>query len=166
MGIFSFLKNAGSKLFTKEDKAAPKTTESTTSKVTDETLNRQRAALLKMAIEGLGLKVSGLNIDLQGDTAIVSGEVASQAVREKVILAVGNVEGVAAVDDRLRVNAPEPEAEAQFYEVKKGDSLSKIAKQFYGNAMKYPAIFEANKPMLKDPELIYPGQVLRIPPLD
>lgn len=163
MGIFSFLKNAGAKLFSKEEKAAPKTTESTPA-ATEESMNRQRAALLKMSVEGLGLPVKGLNVELQGDTVIVSGEVDSQANREKVILALGNVEGIAAVDDRLTVATPAPEA--QFYEVKKGDSLSKIAKQFYGNAMKYPVIFEANKPMLKDPDLIYPGQMLRIPPLD
>ena len=52
------------------------------------------------------------------------------------------------------------------YEVKSGDTLSKIAREFYGDAMKYPAIFEANKPLLSDPDKIYPGQVLRIPPLD
>ena len=44
-----------------------------------------------------------------------------------------------------------------------GDTLSKIAKEMYGDANKYPVIFEANKPMLKDPDKIYPGQVLRIP---
>ena len=164
MGLFSFLKIAGAKLFSKEEAAAPKTTE-TTSKAAGDALARQKAALLKSAVEGLGLNVKGLQVELQEDTVIVHGEVASQAEREKVILALGNVTGIAAVDDRLAVSAPEPEPEAQFYEVKKGDSLSKIAKQFYGNAMKYPVIFEANKPMLKDPDLIYPGQVLRIPPL-
>ena len=49
------------------------------------------------------------------------------------------------------------------YTVEKGDTLSRIAKEMYGDAGKYPAIFEANKPMLKDPDKIYPGQVLRIP---
>lgn len=159
------MKNAGAKLFSKEEEAAPKTTE-TSSKPDAGILAQKKAALLKTAVEGLGLNVKNLQVSLEGDTAIVSGEVDSQAEREKVILALGNVTGIAAVDDRLTVNAPEPEAEAQFYEVKKGDSLSKIAKQFYGNAMKYPVIFEANKPMLKDPDLIYPGQVLRIPPLE
>ena len=53
--------------------------------------------------------------------------------------------------------------EAQFHTVVSGDSLSKIAKHFYGDPMKYPVIFEANKPMLADPDKIYPGQVLRIP---
>ncbi len=56
------------------------------------------------------------------------------------------------------------EPEAKYYTVVKGDTLSKIAKASYGDAMKYPVIFEANKPMLKDPDKIYPGQVLRIPP--
>jgi nucleoid-associated protein YgaU len=85
------------------------------------------------------------------------------------VLAVGNTEGIAKVDDRMTV-APKamPEvakaAPAQFYTVKAGDSLSKIAKQYYGDAQKYPAIFEANKPLLSDPNKIYPGQVLRIPP--
>jgi len=59
-----------------------------------------------------------------------------------------------------------PEPEAKFYTVVSGDSLSKIAKEYYGNAMKYPVIFEANKPMLSHPDKIYPGQVLRIPPQD
>ena len=83
---------------------------------------------------------------------------------------VGNVKGIARVNDQLRVPPPEPKAppepEGTYYEVKRGDSLSKIAKAQYGDAMKYPVIFEANKPMLKDVDLIYPGQVLRIPPLD
>ena len=165
MGIFSFLKNAGAKLFSKETEAARKTTETTSTAKVD-AFAQQKAALLKTAIQGLGLNVRNLHVDLQDDTAIVSGEVDSQAEREKVILALGNVTGIAAVDDRLTVSAPEPEAEAQFYEVKSGHSLAKIAKKFYGNAMKYPVIFEANKPMLKDPDKIYPGQVLRIPALD
>ena len=79
------------------------------------------------------------------------------------MLLVGNTRGVSRVDDRILVEKPEPEA--QMYTVVSGDSLSKIAKKFYGDAMKYPAIFDANKPMLKDPDKIYPGQVLRIPEL-
>ena len=79
-------------------------------------------------------------------------------------MVVGNTEGIATVDDRMTVEIPEPEA--QFHTVVKGDYLSKIAKKYYGDAMKYPIIFEANKPMLTDPDKIYPGQVLRIPALD
>ena len=93
----------------------------------------------------------------------VEGKVASQEEREKIVLILGNTQGVSQVDDRLEVEAPAPEA--RMYTVESGDSLSKIAKEVYGDAMKYPVIFEANKPMLKDPDKIYPGQVLRIPAL-
>ena len=111
----------------------------------------------------LNIEVSDLNIGLEDDHVRVAGKCTSQADREKVILALGNVEGIASVEDELEVETPEPEA--TFYEVQSGDSLSKIAKAHYGDAMKYMMIFEANQPMLKDPNLIYPGQVLRIPPM-
>jgi nucleoid-associated protein YgaU len=78
-------------------------------------------------------------------------------------LAVGNVEGVKVVDNKLTVD--EPAEEAQYHEVVEGESLSLIAKKYYGDMMKYPVIFEANKPMLKSVDLIYPGQLLRIPAL-
>ncbi len=75
----------------------------------------------------------------------------------------GNIKGVAAVESKLTVAqaAPEP----RFYTVKPGDTLSKIAKQFYNDVNRYQAIFEANKPMLTHPDKIYPGQALRIPEL-
>lgn len=152
MGLFSFLKNAGAKLFTKKEKADP-------AEVRAENIDN-----MKKAIADLGFEVRDLYLDLKDDTVIVFGEVDTQEIKEKVILTVGNVEGIATVDDRMTVQKEEPEA--TFYEVKKGDSLSKIAKAHYGDAMKYPVIFEANKPMLKDPNLIYPGQMLRIPPLE
>ncbi len=110
-----------------------------------------------------GLKVEDLSITFQDSVATVSGQVENQVEREKVILVVGNTQGVAQVDDRIQVI---PESQATFYTVKSGDTLSAIAKTHYGNAMKYPVIFEANRPMLKDPDRIYPGQVLRIPPLE
>lgn len=152
MGLFSFLKNAGSKILSK--KAEGKQSE----------LNHEKAENLKNLVKGLQLPIKDFSVDVDGDTAVVYGETDSQADREKVILAVGNVEGIASVDDRISVVTPAPEAE--FYTVKSGDSLSKIAKTHYGDSMKYMKIFEANKPMLKDPNLIYPGQVLRIPPED
>ena len=109
------------------------------------------------------LEVEELRIEVQGDVATVWGKVDNQAEREKVVLAVGNVIGIARVDDRMEAKQKAPEA--QMHTVVSGDSLSKIAKKYYGDANKYQAIFEANKPMLKDPDKIYPGQVLRIPPL-
>jgi nucleoid-associated protein YgaU len=150
MGLFSFIKNAGAKVF-----GIGKTTEET---------NIDKAAALVKSIEKYGFGVRDLNIELDGDVAKVWGEVDAQETKEKVVLAIGNTEGVASVDDKMTV--VEQKAEAQFYTVVSGDSLSKIAKQYYGDPMKYPVIFEANKPMLEDVDLIYPGQVLRIPNLD
>ena len=149
MGLFSFIKNAGSKLFNRTKKEE---------EVKEVELTRAQA--LQQEIQNLGLPISNLNVDL-GQAVIVHGVTDTNANREKVILALGNVEGVTAVDDRITVTNPEPEA--VFYEVVKGDSLSKISKAHYGDAMKYNQIFEANKPMLSHPDKIYPGQVLRIP---
>ncbi len=153
MGLFDFVKDAGAKLFgigeTREEKAAQE---------------KVKADALASQVKTFGLAVENLRIEVKEDVATVFGTVSSQADKEKVILLVGNVNGIARVDDRLEVVTPEPPA--VFYTVVRGDTLSKIAKQHYGNAMKYPVIFEANKPMLKDPDKIYPGQVLRIPPLD
>jgi nucleoid-associated protein YgaU len=52
---------------------------------------------------------------------------------------------------------------ARTYKVAPGDSLSKIAKQFYGDANKWKRIFEANRDTIKNPDLIHPGQILKIP---
>lgn len=114
-------------------------------------------------LSDLGLKVEDAKIDFKDGVVEISGKVKTQEEREKVVLALGNVDGVRQVIDSLEVESDD--AEAEFYTVKPGDSLSKIAKSYYGNAMKYTEIFEANKPMLTDPNKIYPGQVLRIPKL-
>ena len=116
-------------------------------------------------IETQGLAVNGLAVafDAPSATVTVSGTVADQATKEKVLLCCGNVTGVEAVNDMLTVDAPEPES--HWHTVVSGDNLSKIAKTYYDNANKYPVIFEANKPMLSNPDKIYPGQLLRIPPL-
>jgi nucleoid-associated protein YgaU len=99
---------------------------------------------------------------VEGETVKLEGKVPDQETLEKIVLTSGNVEGVAEVD----VSGVEVEKAGEasvFHTVQKGDTLSAIARTYLGNAMKYPDIFEANKPMLKDPDLIYPGQVLRIP---
>ena len=162
MGLFSFLKNAGSKILTSEaEKNAKAAAEAKEAADTAAAAKARRESLLESIVKSSGIEVQDLDIDLTGETVTVYGQTESQAEREKVILVLGNVEGVSAVDDRISVVTPEPEAE--FYTVKSGDSLSKIAKAAYGDAMKYKDIFEANKPMLDDPNKIYPGQVLRIP---
>lgn len=140
MGLWNFVKSAGKKLTGRAEAAeAP-----------------DRDALMA-EIEALGLEAAGMDIDVEGDKVRVKGKAASQEAREKIILAVGNVNGVAAVEDDDDGDEP------VFHTVKKGDTLSAIAKKTLGNANRYPDIFEANKPMLTHPDKIYPGQVLRIP---
>lgn len=157
MGLFTFIKDAGAKIFggkTSSEKAAE------AELIAEETAARK----LEESIKDLDLQVDNLNVHIDDDKATVSGRAYNQSTKEKVILVVGNSAGIAVVDDQMTVEHTEPEA--QFHTVVRGDSLSKIAKKYYGNAMKYPVIFEANKPMLKDPNLIYPGQVLRIPNIE
>ena len=150
MGLFSFLKNAGAKLFKKKDDTA-----------TVATAEKSREDALKDEVTRLGIPVSNLQVEL-AEQVIVHGRTDTNANREKIILALGNVEGIGSVEDHIEVDNPEPEA--VFYTVQSGDSLSKIAKAHYGDAMKYQGIFDANRPMLEHPDKIYPGQVLRIPP--
>ncbi|CAL2055174.1 peptidoglycan-binding protein LysM [Tenacibaculum sp. 190524A05c] len=154
MGLFSFIKNAGAKVF-----GIGKTTEEEAA---------EKAAKLVDAVNALELSVTDLNVSVDDDKATITGEAVDLATKEKVVLVVGNTEGIATVEDSMTVAEVEEIAEeemAQFHTVVSGDTLGKIAKEFYGDAMKYPVIFEANKPMLKHPDRIYPGQVLRIPPL-
>ena len=140
MGLWSFAKNAGKALFgVGAAEAAP------------------AEDALKKEIEDLGLDATGLDITVDGDTVKVGGTAVSQEMKEKVILAVGNVEGVAAVDDTAGGDEP------TFHTVEKGDTLWAISKKALGDGNRYNEIFEANKPMLKHPDKIYPGQVLRIP---
>ena len=163
MGLFSFLKEAGANLFKGKKEAEP-TTPAGPSPEVIAALRQQKIMLLRGSVSDLGLEVKDLSLDLINDTVTVYGEVESQATREKVVLALGNVSGVATVDDRMSVVTPAPVA--RFYTVSKGDTLSGISKTNYGSWKHYPAIFEANKPMLSDPDKIYPGQVLRIPVID
>ncbi len=109
------------------------------------------------------LSATGLTVTFDGtsSTASVYGIAPDQATREKIVLCAGNVQGVAKVNDMMSVHQSAPEA--NFYTVVSGDTLSKISKAQYGDANQYMKIFEANKPMLKDPNKIYPGQKLRIP---
>lgn len=150
MGLFSFIKNAGQKLFKKKEVVEELSPEA-------EMINNLKAEVTRLAIP-----VSGLSVDL-GTQVHVSGTTETNADREKIILALGNVEGISCVNDNIEVSNPEPES--VFHTVAAGDSLSKISKEVYGDPMKYNAIFEANKPMLEHPDKIYPGQILRIPPL-
>lgn len=142
MSLWSFARNVGKDLF---GGGAAKAAEA------------PKEAALRDEISGLGLDASGLDISVEGDKVKISGDAVSQEMKEKVILAVGNVNGVAEVHDET------PGADPVFHTVVKGETLSAIARKTLGNANRYTEIFEANRPMLSDPDKIYPGQVLRIP---
>jgi len=153
MGLISFLKGAGEKVFGKSEAVREK----------------EKAEAIVNHINKYGLKVKDLAVSVDDETVTLGGEVSSIIEKNKVVVAAGNVDGISAVNDNLVLNIPEPvavEPEKQFYTVVKGDYLSKISKRVYGDAMKYNIIFEANRPMLTDPNKIYPGQVLVIPPME
>lgn len=140
MGLWNFIKDSGKSIFGGGD-AEP----------TKEALEQE--------IADLGLDASGVDIAVEGDTVKLTGAAASDELKEKLILAVGNVEGVAAVEEDVASQGAEP----VFHTVAKGDTLWAIAEKTMGNGAKYQEIFEANKPMLSHPDKIYPGQMLRIP---
>ena len=146
MSILSFVKEAGEKLI---DLLTPG--------------NANASEQLKEHVAKVGLGNPNVQTTVDGDKVTVTGEVASQEEKEKILLALGNIAGVASVDDQIKVTDPAPIVAARFVVVKKGDTLSAISLAVYGNANQYQKIFEANKPMLSHPDKIYPGQTLRIP---
>ncbi|SEM68250.1 LysM domain-containing protein [Loktanella fryxellensis] len=143
MGLWDFVKNAGKKLTGQDDDGLS-------------------AEALQKEVSDLGLDAKDVDIAVEGDKVTVTskGKALTQEAREKLILAVGNVNGVARVEDAVETEAT---VEPVFYTVKSGDTLSEIAQATMGKASAYQAIFEANKPMLSHPDKIYPGQMLRIP---
>ena len=167
MGMLDFVKEAGEKLFghgqaqaaMTEAKAAP----SDEAKV--QAANAAAGDAILEYIKTQNLSATGLTVTFDGatTTASVFGVAPDQATKEKIVLCCGNVAGVSKVNDMMSVDQSAPEA--TYYTVVSGDNLSKISKAQYGDPNKYMAIFEANKPMLSDPNKIYPGQKLRIPPL-
>ena len=164
MSLFSFIKTAGSAIFggkSEEEEAAAKSAAAAAAELAEEAAMAKR---LEETLRDLGLDADGLNVHVDDDRVSVSGLAHDQATKEKVVLVLGNSGGIASVEDNMTVENVEPEA--QFHAVVSGDTLGKIAKQYYGDAMKYPVIFEANKPMLTHPDKIYVGQVLRIPVAD
>ena len=149
MSIFDFVKSVGKKLGIGDEETPPSADD------------------LKAELDSFDLGTEKVEVSVEGDKAIIKGEVADQSIFEKAVIAIGNTLGVSKVEaSDVKVGSGNAPGEPVFHEVKKGDNLWKIAEKHYGNGSKYPEIFEANKPMLKDPDLIYPGQMLRIPALD
>jgi nucleoid-associated protein YgaU len=164
--MIDFVKEAGEKLFGRgRAQAAMKEAEAEPSNAAKvQAANAAAADAILEYVKSQHLSATGLTVTYDGasSTATVYGVAPDQATREKIVLCCGNVAGVAAVKDMMSVDQSAPEA--QWYTVVSGDTLSKISKQYYGDANKYMTIFEANKPMLSNPDKIYPGQKLRIPP--
>jgi len=166
MGLFSFVKSAGRKvgLFGgSEAEEAEQVQAATKSGNNQKAMHDGFARKLESVVSDLGLPVTDLKVSYAPYTATVMGTARTQADREKIVLAIGNNMGVAQVDDQMGVEIEEPPA--TFHTVQKGDTLSKISLATYGVIHMYDQIFEANKPMLKHPDEIFPGQVLRIPPV-
>jgi nucleoid-associated protein YgaU len=160
MGLFSFIKEAGEKLF--GGKEVEQAAASSAPNIAE--LNQKAGDAIKTYIEKQNLGLSGLGVTFDGATGRVtlSGNAPSEEAAEKAGLAAGNVASVSDVDNNLQYPAG---TASQFHDVVSGDTLSAISKKYYGDANKYNVIFEANKPMLSDPNKIYPGQKLRIPAL-
>jgi nucleoid-associated protein YgaU len=141
MGLFDFVKEIGRKLFNRDEEAAEK---------------------IKKHIEESNPGIEDMQVTFSQGVVSITGKATSAEAMEKAVLMAGNVQGVSEVKiDKLQ--APPVQAKVEYYIIKKGDTLSAIAKHFYGKANDYPKIFEANREVIKDPDLIFPGQKIRIP---
>ncbi len=142
MGLFDFASNIGKKIFGSEDDASAKITEQ---------------------LESVNPGVDNIKAEFQEGVVTLSGESDDPAAVEKAILMAGNIEGVSEVVNNTNQQL-EPESDTvEYYLIQSGDTLSKLAKQFYGDASVYNKIFEANKEVIQDPDLIFVGQKIRIP---
>lgn len=172
MAFWDFVKDSGKSVFGSAEVAEP-------AKAPEQSETDRKVAALEAELKALGLTAKDVRLTLRGDTVKVESKGADRETMEKLILAVGNIKGIARVEADLpaasaqaAVPAAEQAAAAPvsasadapvFHTVQKGESLSTIAQQYLGKASRYPEIFEANRPMLSDPDKIYPGQTLRIP---
>ncbi len=141
MGLFDFVKNMGKKLFDRDADAAEK---------------------IKAHIEEDNPGVEDLQVTFEDGTVSLSGNASSAEALEKAVLMAGNVKGVTNIN-AAGMESPPADGKVEYYTIASGDTLSAIAKQYYGKAGDYPRIFKANKEVIKDPNLIYPGQKIRIP---
>lgn len=155
MEILNFLKEAGEKIFG--------------SAITGEDTPNKKAEVEVTIFNFLAehrLKVGNLAINFDENTSKLSiaGVVPDQETYDKIIWCCRNIQGVADVDNQLEIEEVQDSSEQEhLYTVMQGDTLSKIASEFYGDSSKYMVIFHANTPMLENPDRIYPGQILRIP---
>ncbi len=141
MGLFDFAKNLGNKIFGGEDDAAEK---------------------IKSHINEENPGIKDMEVAFNDGVVSISGQADNPEAFEKAVLMAGNIKGVEKVD-AAGVTAPAQTLKVEYYVIQKGDTLSAIAKRYYGNAMQYPRIFEANREVIKDADKIFIGQKIRIP---
>ena len=177
MGLFDFVTDAGEKL-TEKVLGSNNTDDLTkTVEVSQERIDQLRSEQISKAIAELDIDGEQVSVNVNESVAVIKGSAPNQEALEKIVLCAGNQHGIGQVDCQLQVEVPasvggssapdeatDVSAESTFYTVESGDTLGKIAQNIYGSASKYMVIFEANQPMLKDPDKIHPGQKLRIPP--
>ena len=146
MGLFDFVRNIGKKIF---PESAPK---------------EDAAAKIRTEIETGNLGISNLQVsfDPANGKCVLAGDCPSAEAMQKAVLLAGNIHGVSEVDI-AGLKVPPPKEKVEYYIIVKGDTLSAISKKYYGDANKYPRIFEANREVIKDANLIFPGQKIRIP---
>lgn len=175
MGLFDFISDAGEKV-TESVMGSTANEEATKStEVSADRLDELRQENITRSVAKLDVDGEQVGVNVSGDSVVLTGTAPSQEAMEKIVLCAGNQHGIASVDCQMQVEAPAQaaaaeasaaaDAESTFYTVQSGDTLGKIAQEQYGAANKYTVIFEANKPMLENPDKIYPGQKLRIPAL-
>jgi nucleoid-associated protein YgaU len=140
-GLFDFVKTIGRKIFADDDP--------------------DPAAKIKAEIEKDNPGVKDLDVKFKEGEVELAGTGSAEAL-QKAILIAGNTMGVAEVKVAGSQSAAIDDG-TQYYAIKAGDTLSAIAQQFYGDANKYPRIVEANREVIKDANLIFPGQKIRIP---
>lgn len=168
MAIWDFVKDAGKSIFGKAEAATPAEPEKAGAaesrpEADKQDDSRRKVDALKAELRALNLDSDDVHLTLKGDTVKVESRGADRATMEKLIVAVGNIQGIAKVEADLPDEPAAQQAKPVFHTVQKGETLSGIAKEYLGDANKYQAIFQANRPMLSDPDKIYPGQTLRIP---
>jgi len=161
MGLFSFIKDAGKKIFGSKEEQAKENPSITEEQVT----TNQKDALTNF-VNSHGLNVDNFDIQFHpGGKIVLAGDAASKADFEKASLIAGNIAGISEVDNQMTIGGDAEVGDSQLHTVEKGDTLWAIATKFYNDGNKYHSIVEANQPMIKDADEIYPGQVLRIPAL-
>lgn len=141
MSLFGFVKHIGRKVFGHESEADEK---------------------VRDFLEADNPGVSDLGVKVKDGVVYISGNASDPAAVEKAVLMAGNIEGISEVKID-GVTTPALSGDVEYYEIVSGDNLSKIAKKFYGDANAWEMLFAANKEVIKDPDLIFVGQKIRIP---